>query len=197
MVDSVNRDAYREQIHALLPAGRAWPEEADTTLDALVRAVAAQVAEIDSSAANLLTEILPNSTFALLPDWERVTGLPDVCSVLGSSVTIRRASLLEKLVTKPTLHASEFERIGRTYGATITVEELDQPRADAIVGLDTTSGKWRFVWWIGIPLSADLRFFRMTSRVNERFATFSRNTELECRLQNAAPAHTHLVVGYV
>ena len=79
----------------------------------------------------------------------------------------------------------------------ITVEELDQVRADAIVGLDTSGGKWRFVWWIGIPMSADLRYLRMTSRVNERFATYTRNTELECRLENAAPAHTHLVVGYV
>ena len=197
MVQSVNRDAYREQIHALLPAGRAWPEEADTTLDALVRAMAAQVAEVDRSASNLLTEILPNTTFNLLPDWERVAGLPDICSVLGSTITIRRASLLEKLVTKPNLNVTEFERIGRTFGATITVEELDQARADAIVNLDTADGRWRFVWWIGIPLSADLRYLRMTSRVNERFATFDRNTELECRLENAAPAHTELVVGYV
>ena len=178
MVQSVNRDAYREQIHALLPAGRAWPEEADTTLDALVRAMAAQVAEVDRSASNLLTEILPNTTFNLLPEWERVAGLPDICSVLGSTITIRRASLLEKLVTKPTLNVTEFERIGRTFGAVITVEELDQVRADAIVGLDTSGGRWRFVWWIGIPLSADLRYLRMTSRVNERFATFERNTEL-------------------
>ena len=66
MVQSVNRDAYREQIHALLPAGRAWPEEADTTLDALVRAMASQVAEVDRSASNLLTDILPNTTFNLL-----------------------------------------------------------------------------------------------------------------------------------
>ena len=197
MVQSVNRDAYREQIHALLPAGRAWPEEADTTLDALVRAMAAQVAEVDRSASNLLADILPSTTFNLLPDWERVAGLPDICSVLGSSITIRRASLLENLVTKPTLHVTEFERIGRTFGTIITVEELDQARADAIAGLDTTNGKWRFVWWIGIPLSADLRYLRMTSRVNERFATFDRNTEMECRLENAAPAHTHLVVGYI
>ena len=197
MVQSVNRDAYRDQIHALLPSGRAWPEESDTTLDALVRAMASQVAEVDRSASNLLTDILPNTTFNLLPDWERIAGLPDICSVLGSSITIRRASLLEKLVTKPNLNVTEFERIGDTFGTTITVEELDQTRADAIVGLDTSGGKWRFVWWIGIPLSADLRYFRMTSRVNERFATFERNTELECRLENAAPAHTHLVVGYV
>ena len=159
--------------------------------------MASQVAEVDRSASNLLTDILPNTTFNLLPDWERVAGLPDICSVLGSSITIRRASLLEKLVTKPNLNVTEFERIGETFGATITVEELDQTRADAIVGLDTSGGKWRFVWWIGIPLSADLRYLRMTSRVNERFATFERNTELECRLENAAPAHTHLVVGYV
>ena len=158
MVQSVNRDAYRDQIHALLPSGRAWPEESDTTLDALVRAMASQVAEVDRSASNLLTDILPNTTFNLLPDWERVAGLPDICSVLGSSITIRRASLLEKLVTKPNLNVTEFERIGETFGTTITVEELDQTRADAIVGLDTSGGKWRFVWWIGIPLSADLRY---------------------------------------
>ena len=197
MVDTVPRAAYREQLHALLPTGPAWSPDSGTVLDDLLDAIASQMSEVDRSVANLLNDIRPNTTFNLLPDWERVVGLPDICSVLGSTITIRRASLLEKLVTKPTLNASEFERIGRVFGATITVEELDQARADAIVGLDTSGGKWRFVWWIGIPLSADLRFLRMTSRVNERFATYTRNTELECRLENAAPAHTHLVVGYV
>ena len=60
------------------------------------------------SGANLLDEIRPSTTFELLPDWERVVGLPDICSVLGSTVTVRRASLLEKLVSKPTLNPSEF-----------------------------------------------------------------------------------------
>ena len=197
MVAAVGREAYSAQLHGLLPTGRAWPDEVGTTIDSLVEALAAQMAEIDREGARLLDEIRPSTTFSLLPDWERVVGLPDVCSRLGSTITIRRASLLEKVVTKPTLNASEFERIGETFGATITVEELDQARADMIPGLDTTGGRWRFVWWIGIPMSADLRYLRMTSRVNERFATYTRNTELECRLENAAPAHTHLVVGYV
>ena len=34
MVQPVARDAYRDQLHALLPSGRAWPEETGTTLDA-------------------------------------------------------------------------------------------------------------------------------------------------------------------
>ena len=196
MVQTVDRDAYRDQLHALLPAGRAWPEEADTTLDALVRAMASQVSEVDRSAANLLTEIRPNTTFDLLPDWERVLGLPDDCSDLGSDVTTRRASVLALLVTQPTLHPDDYVEIGERYGVTITVDDLNQTRADAVPSLDTTNGKWRFVWFIDIPASADNRTFRVNSRVNERLTTFSRNTELECRLLKAAPAHTQLQIGY-
>ena len=33
--------------------------------------------------------------------------------------------------------------------------------------------------------------------MTEALRTVERNTELECRLQGAKPAHTHLVVGYV
>ena len=66
-----------------------------------------------------------------------------------------------------------------------------------IPNLDTTSGKWRFVWWIRIPTSADFRYFRTTTRIDKRLTEFERITELECRLQKASPAHTLLVVGYV
>ena len=206
MVQPVPRDAYRDHLHALLPSGPAWPGEDGTTLDALLRAIAERLAEVDLSGANLLDEILPNSTFDLLPDWERVAGLPDICSRLGSTITVRRASLLEKLVTKPTLNASEFVRIGESFGVTITVEEHDQTRAEALsadlllldnIVLDVTGGKWRFVWWITIPTSADVVRFTMLSDFDTPFRSVERNTELECRLQNAAPAHTELFVEYV
>ena len=196
MVQAVNRDAYRDQLHALLPAGRAWPEESGTTLDALVRALAADIAEVDLHDANLLDEVLPNSTLDLLPEWERVAGLPDSCSQLGSSIAVRRASLIEKLVTKPTLNASEYERIGRTFGVTITVYEHDQARAGTSSMLDTTGGRWRHVWWIEIPTTADIQRFNMLSTFDTPFSSVERNTELECRLQKAAPAHTELHIEY-
>ena len=201
MVQPVNRDAYRDQLHALLPSGRAWPEEPDTTLDAFIRAIASQMSATDRSATNLLTEILPSATFQLLPDWERVAGLPDDCSVATSDVTTRRASLLAVLVTQATLHANDFIATAARFGVTITVDELDQTRATTYAAaqtppLDVTNGKWRFIWWINIPGSADDRYWRVNGRVNEKLRTFTRNTELECRLQAIAPAHTVLVVGY-
>ena len=202
MVQPVNRDAYRDQLHALLPAGRAWPEDSGTTLDSLVRAFASQFSATDRSASRLLDEILPSTTFQLLPDWERVAGLPDDCSVATSDVTIRRASLLAVLVTQATLHADQFVAVAARFGITITVDELDQTRAETYAAaqtppLDVTNGKWRFIWWINIPSSSDIRRFRTTSRVNERLTTFERNTEMECRLAKIAPAHTVVVFSYV
>ena len=107
MVQAVPRAAYRDQIHALLPAGRAWPEESGTTLDDLVQALAVVIADVDLSDARLLDEVRPDTTVDLLPDWERVLGLPDSCTQLGSNIVIRRASLLlSKLVAQPNMNPS-------------------------------------------------------------------------------------------
>ena len=83
------------------------------------------------------------------------------------------------------------------FGVDVGVAEFDEAAAAAATDLDTTGGKWRFVWWITIPTSADIHRFTALSRANERLTTIKRNTELECRLQKASPAHTLLLIGYV
>ena len=65
-----------------------------------------------------------------------------------------------------------------------------------VSGLDITNGKWRFVWWITIPTSADVERLNTVSNVQTPFKTVGRNSELECRLREASPAHTHLVIEY-
>ena len=196
MVQPLDTEGYRDSIHKLLPSGRAWPEETGTALDSLVEAFAAQMAEIDVGAAAMLEEVRPDTTFDLLPDWERILGLPDSCSVLGSTFAIRRASMLTKLIAQPTQNASGYRAIAAEFGTTISIREHDQTRADAIAGLDTTNGRWRYVWWIDIPSDADFQEWSVLSDVTEALIIVERNTELECRLQDAAPAHTHLIIAY-
>ena len=181
-------------FNKLLPRGRAWAADGDTTLVVAGRR-GGRRAGADrprGGRATLWTTSgrTPRSTCS--PDWERVVGLPDDCSDLGSTIGERRASLLEKIVTKPTLNPSEFERIGETFGVTITVEELDQTRADAIAGLDT-SGRQVAVRLVdrAFRSARTCAPFRVTGRVNEPLATFARNTELECRLaESGARAHS-------
>ena len=197
MVQSVNRDAYRGQVHALLPAGRAWPEEAGTTLDATwCRRSRRRLSGRGSLGREPADEVRPDTTFG--PAARLGAGPGPAGRLFGcrSDVTTRRASVLALLVSQPTLHPSQYIAIAARYGVVITIDELNQTRADAIPGLDTSGGKWRFVWWINIPTSADTRRFRANSRCNERLTTFERNEELECRLRKAAPAHTQLQIGY-
>ena len=133
MVAAVGVDAYREQIGALLPRGRAWPRERDTTLGATIEAIAQELAEIDLQAVRLLDELLAGRTSDLLTDWEADVGLPDACSRLASTLSERRAAVLGKIVTQPTLNPTSYEAIAAAFGVDIVVEEFDEVRAAALV----------------------------------------------------------------
>ena len=163
---------------------------------ALTDALADQFHEIDLAATGLLDEIRPNTTVDLLPDWERVVGLPDECSELASNIAERRAAVLSILVSQPNLNPSSYEAIAEEFGVTITVRELDRTAANAIPNLNTTGGRWRFVWWIDIPSTADVRYFTTLSDVLTPLRDVERNPELECRLRRVAPAHTLVVIDY-
>ena len=196
MVDLVASETYTEQLKALLPQGRAWPRERDSVLSKLLGAEAEGLSDIDRTLTALLSDIRPATTTGLLPDWERVLGLPDDCSEEAGTLQQRRAAVLDKVAAMLCLTPQAFIDLGRTFGAVITVVEHDQTLADAIAGLDTSDGKWRFVWWVTIDAGADTRYFDTLSDVNTPLVDIDRITELECRLQKASPAHTHLVVGY-
>ena len=204
MVAPVAREAYREQLHSLMPRGRAWPHHPDSLLSRLLDAFAAAFSDIDARGVGLLDDLLATRTSDLLTDWETDVGLPDACSQLASGISGRRAAVLGKQVAQPTLNPSAYVAIGETFGVVIVVEEHDQTRAEALradlamdgITLDVSGGRWRFVWWITIPTSADVVRFSMLSTFDTPFRSVARNTELECRLQKASPAHTYLVIEY-
>ena len=199
MTRPVGTEAYREQLSALLPPGRAWTRDPGSVLQRLLAAIAGTFARLDAAAANLLVDALPSTAFWLLPDWERALGLPDACSDLAATIPERHAAVVGKLVTAVGASSAEFVRFARLYGVAVRVTTLDRIRADAISGLDTSAGKWRFVWWISIPTDARIRYFDTLSDVNTPLRAWDGapgHAELECRLQQLAPAHTLLVFEY-
>ena len=195
MAEPVGAEAYLGQLQALLPQGRAWTRRPDAVLTRLLAAEADELADVDLAATQLLDEIRPDTTFDMLSDWERVVGLPDACSDPDAGIFQRRAAVLERLVAQPTLNPSDYVALGRKFGVGLTVVEHDQVRADAIAGLDTSGGKWVFVWWISID-DDGIQYFDTLSETETPLVEFDRSNELECRLRKAAPAHTHLVIGY-
>lgn len=196
MVELVDAPAYLGQLQALLPRGRAWVRNARALLTALLDAVAAGMNRLDRRAALLLLEATPSTATETLPEWERQLGLPDECSALGATIALRRAAVHHKATLQADSSAETYRRIARSFGAEIRAVEHDRAAAEAIPGLDTAAGRWRFVWWISIDTGADIRYFNTLSDVLAPLVEVDRITELECRLRKAAPAHTLLVLGY-
>ncbi len=197
MVQPLDQAAYSEQVHGLLPTGRAWATGVGTRMARLVAAFSSELARVDTSLTALLNGALPDHATDLLPDWERVAGLPDSCSGggLADDVLQRRAAVIEKIVTKANLNPATFVATARRYGVDIDVIEFDQPRAEAVQGLDTSGGRWRYVWWIKLP-AGKVRRFHVLSTVNTPLRTIQRSAEIECRLRKLNPAHMLLLFIY-
>src|SRR5882724_8978671 len=91
-------EAYLQQLINLTPPGQAFPTDSSSTWAKLLNVIADTCARIDSNAVLLIDEAFPDTTTILLPNWERVAGLPDDCSdVLGDTFAIRRQNLVAKL----------------------------------------------------------------------------------------------------
>ena len=191
-------DAYRAQLAALLPRGRAWAMDRGSDLQRLLLGLAGALQEFDIGATALIDEALPASTLALLPEWERTVGLPDACSDLSQTIGGRRAAVIGALVSGEGAAISDIEVFARRWGYPVRVRE---PAAEANAtgtALDVTGGKWRFVWYVDIGLAARVRWMGPLSGVLDPVAALDAafTREFECRLRELVPAHTHMVIGY-
>ena len=198
MADVIAPEGYLGQLQALLPRGAAWPRERTATLTSLLEVLAEELARTDGSAAALLDEIIPATTLDLLPDWERVTGIPDACSQTEVSTRpVRRSLVLSRLASRPLMNPRVYEQIALSMGYdSATVVEHDERAAGAIVGLDVTGGRWRYVWWLRVTGDDGRSLFNTLSDVGAALATTPTNDEMECRVRAAMPAHTHVVFDY-
>ena len=194
MVAQVDANGYLEQLQALLPRGRAWTRASGATLTALLKAFAAGMARLDLKALQARVDILPSRTTDLLADWERTVGLPDDCSDPASGLAARRAAVIERLVSRVDLNPQTFVDLAASFGLTVTVDEHDEARAQAISGIDASGELWRHVWWITITAD-ESRFFSVLSDVTDSLLDFEVSDEFVCRLRRLNPDHTHLEIA--
>ncbi|MFC3336894.1 putative phage tail protein [Paracandidimonas soli] len=87
---------YYRQLLQLLPLGPAWDSDLNPGVHGVLRAAAREFARIDARADDLLGEMVPTGVRELLPDWERVMGLPDRCTAVQPQFWQRRAEVVRR-----------------------------------------------------------------------------------------------------
>ncbi len=195
--------AYREQLGALMPRGRAWPRHEDSTLMRLLHAEADELARIDGRASDLFEEVDVRTTLELLGDWERVAGLPDACTPAPDSIAERQAALLARITGIGGQTPAYFVELAASIGYAVTIDEFRPFRAGMLAGSRCYDEAWAHVWRVNVlPAAIDtglgvtVRYFRAgQSRAGERLVGYG-SLDLECLINRAKPAQTIVLFAY-
>jgi uncharacterized protein YmfQ (DUF2313 family) len=192
-------DKYRRQLQALLPSGLAWPQDPDSTLAKVLAAMAEELARVDSRTLQLIEEADPRTAYELLPDWERVCGLPDTCTGTGAqTIAERRAAVAAKLTARGGASIAYFQALAEHLGYTVRIDVFrpfmcGRSRCgDALNGPATVRHYWR----VTVTGPRFTPFRCGASQCGDSLGKISRAADLECLLNRLKPAHTQVIVAY-
>jgi uncharacterized protein YmfQ (DUF2313 family) len=171
----MSRD-YTHELIALQPPGKALPTDPDSNWVKLLDALAQELSRVDGRVGDLVDEItVADDANEMLPDWERVLGLPDPCAPAPTDPAIRRARIRAKLSSVGGQSRAYFLSVLAQLGVTVTIDELHGFRMGLNgMGDGVGGGEWANTWQINVPgtLDADTQAL------------------LKCVINQLKPAHT-------
>jgi uncharacterized protein YmfQ (DUF2313 family) len=187
--------SHADLLKQLLP-----PVAYDRTGLALSAELTAHGAQLDAFqdlVPALLQEMDPRTTEAMLPDWERVYGLPDPCSPTGTSLDERRAALVRKVAEVGGMTRAYFENLAAVLGYRDTSITTYRPTTcEAPCDAPVRDVNWRLLWSVNLPHEGDNHaFFRVDSVCTESVDRYQIGP-LECMFIKRRPAHTLVLFTY-
>lgn len=192
----IDGEAYAGQLRALLPPGNAWTAYSDSTLLALLKGLAVELARVDARGGDVVAESLPSETLELFTQWESVLGLPDACTGTLPTLQQRRGAIISKLTTLGSQSRAFYIALAAAIGVPITITEFRPFQAGQNrAGEPVLSSDW--IYWFQVNAAAfSQTYFRAgISAAGEPLAAFG-NSQLECLLNRAKPAHTQIIFAY-
>lgn len=187
---------YRAQLEALKAQGRVTRFVPDGVWEKLTEGLAVELARVDLRAADLLRESNPARTSELLPDWERVLGLPDPCAPDLHSLAARRAAVIGKLTASGGASRAYFIEVAAALGFSPVEIEEHAPFRVGIGAMGDSLGndEWAHYWTVHAPVFT-LYFFEAGGSGAGEALNVESNLLLECAFGRIKPAHT--VVQFV
>lgn len=141
-------DVYLDPALQLLPRGRAWPREG--LMRTLVQGLMMELSRVRRRGRDLVDEFDPRTTSEVLPDWERVLGLPE-CST-PTTKAARVAAVVAKLQAVLGHDQTEAFWIALAEGLGFEVKNFEIGKGPFTVLSPVTdplnSEEWESVWEI-------------------------------------------------
>jgi uncharacterized protein YmfQ (DUF2313 family) len=187
---------YQQMLLSFMPLGDIWPRDPKSTLGRLCMGKAREYARLEEMLYRLLEEADPRTTSDCLKDWERVSGLPDQCSLITDTPGERRNALHAKLTACESPTPAYFVSLAAKLGFSVTITEFKPFRAGfGRAGEPAVQADWAYVFRVNAPAVTVRRFKAGNSVAGEKLSDWG-NELLECAILRDAPAHTLPIFAY-
>jgi len=189
---------YKILLQKLLPRGKAWiaAQIDGSTLWKLLQACALEFDRVEQRGKNLFDEVDPRTTSELLPEWERVTALPDETTGVDPTFQQRRSHVNQKLTLGGGQDRFFFERIAEAFGFTIQVSSYKRFQAGrSRAGDPLTNDLWDHWFLVEGPATLIQTFKAGEGKAGEPLRTFGNNT-VELTILKLKPANASVIFKF-
>lgn len=183
-------------LQSLLPRGLVWRRDPDATLTKVLAAVADGLDRLHARMMSVLDELDPRTTRALLPEWERLAGLPDPCAGAPTTQQERRSEMVTRITWQGGQRILDLQALAASYGFPAAISRGRRFRCGDRLPGRIAGPIAAHTLRIRVGDAAVTRFRVGSSRCGDRLGSFARATALECVLRRAAAAHAVLVFDY-
>lgn len=194
----MSTEAWLSTLQAMLPPGRALSREPGSNLTALLMGIAARLAAAQKRFEDLVQEWEPRRATMMLPDWERLLGLPDPCLPTSGLETPERQRIAYQRLTEQGGQSRQFFiDLAAQYGEPgVTITEFRRATCNSNCNARLYSQADEFVWRVDIPRGIfDGRAANCNSNCNSRLFVYALS-QAECPITERKPAHTHVLFAY-
>lgn len=146
----------------------------------------------------IVSEADPSTAYQLLPDWERVLGLPDDCiGTLPLSFEQRIVAVKTKYTAQGGQSRAFFIGLSASFGITgATIDEFTPASCNSNCNAQIWSQADRFAWRLNLSGAAQVEGANCNSNCNAQLQSWARSAMLECTVSKFRPAHTTAIFNY-
>jgi uncharacterized protein YmfQ (DUF2313 family) len=172
-------------------------DKAAPALSAEIEAEGQRLDEFEDAATALLDEIDPRTTTNLLPEWERVYGLPDECRGAADTVADRRARLAAKVAETGGLSRAYFISIATALGYQgVTIDAFKPTTCEMPCDGAFRDESWRFALRMNVPGQQNVhRYFSAAAGCDEPVDSYKQGP-LECLIAKLQAPEVVVLFNY-